>query len=276
MSSPQAMTWSRPMPRLSSIALALLLATAGCSPFPDLSELGGGAAPVPSSVDGGANADGGSGADGGTGFCASSKHTFCADFDESDALPGVWDSAGAGLALVGAPASSPPRAVHGNLPRAATGMPAIALVKQLDSAWVRTVLELDVFMAAPSWQAGDTNVFLAQIELSPGVGFFLWIDSDDLLGVTAQTPSYEPSKSTAGRLTYGSWTHLRLSVVPSATGGSYDLAVGNPPVSVLTKNVNLTATPTHDIRLTVGLEQFNTPAPALDIAFDNVTLDFSP
>ena len=247
---------------------ACALAVAACNPFPDLSALGGGS--VVSGPDSGADGAPASGR-----FCATSKHTFCADFDGYEPLSALWTTVSPSVEVT-TQSKSPPHAAHMTLPRSSSGQPTVTLHKDFDAPWGRVVLELDVFMAAPAWQGNDNNIFLAQVMLAPSLSYELWIDHENLLGITSNTPDYHPLRSTSGRLQYGAWTHVRLTAVPSAKGGTQDLAVGEPPVSVVKQDLDVTAKPGRGVTVIVGLERFNPPTPAFEVYFDNVTVDLGP
>jgi hypothetical protein len=253
------------------------IALAACNPFPDLDALGGNGPSsdagrdAPDAPD--ASAPDGAPANGN--FCASSTHTFCADFDSDAPLNALWTGVGDGVTQVTNPSKSPPRAAHMTLPRSSSGAVTVTLGKDFDAAWGRTVLEFDVYMAAPAWQPQDLNIFIASLEFGP-LKYWVWIDPDDLLGITVDTPDYHPLRSTSGRLQYGAWTHVRMTAVPSTTQGVQDLALGDPPVSVVKQDVNVGASDGRGVKATVGLQRFNPPTPAFEIYFDNVTVDLAP
>ena len=191
-------------------AAVLVGAFASCNPFPDLSELRGGAG-----ADGGGQSLDGSIADGGVGdaarFCVPDAHAFCSDFDDGKSLPAPWDdetTADGQFQLTSdGTARSLPHAAQGKLPVVQDNVKHdITLKKTIDHAWARAVLEFDLFIQQPNWtlvpSAGP--FFLGHVDFATAADpnqFFIWMLKGDDWGSPRRRPTTRRRADSSSRVT---------------------------------------------------------------------------
>jgi hypothetical protein len=279
----------RPIRSRKKVLLAFLLSgvAAGCLLTTDLSGLSGDSGSLPDGslegssagdarVDGGTDAgDSSIGPDGSTSPCTK-PHAFCADFDTDNPQAG-WtgrdDTSVVGTLSFDPLALSPPRSLRAQQPRK-TPTPTWldVLTKRFPSAWKRTVFEGDVYLEAQEWLPGDINVSMIDLVfesdmLATGTVFFISAnDAEATIEHIANGPArYLP----IARPAYGQWTHVVIDFDPA---GHIRYQVGAKTFERDFTPATSGASP--DIVLTVGAINFNEPVPAIDVRWDNITVDF--
>ena len=237
-------------------------------------------------VDGGdvgQNADTGRLPDGGyRGFCSSGEpHVFCSDFDVGD-LPLLWSDIGSDplgtIALDTSMSVSAPRSLHTSLQASTSGFHLARASRFLKTPWRPTRLDFDMYVRRPAWGAGSGNVALFALSFAPSstseisVTFYL---ADGQGALTASLPTYTPFHADAPAL--DRWVHVRLEVAPDATNGVVSLLFDGASAgsrSGLAFDTAAAARAGAGINVSLGLARYNPTTPALDVFYDNVTLDF--
>jgi hypothetical protein len=238
----------------------------GCTPFASAGNL----------EDAGlADADAVAGADaGGDRFCAGSKHSFCADFDDptpdGGLLTGGWDQvqkARGGLVEISTEhPRSGARSLKATMPRETT-TGAIAALARIFPGWRHVVLDFDLYIEKPSWQVDDVNIGIAT------VGFYSTSGQQEMdLAFAQQYSAY--ALGTAGQdqnrpaLPSDVWIHAHFDV---QAGGSATARVGTLDYAVTGSSVSPGGSPSTYVFM--GLSGFNAPSPDVVAYFDNVVVD---
>jgi hypothetical protein len=263
-----------------------LSATAACSIFGDFGSFSteDPAAATDSGVDANAdpnaNGDGGAtGSDGGSSgdasgeaglpFCVPGAHAFCSDFEGPDAFS-TFD--GPNGTIDGIVELSTTRAKDGvqslrtALPRRETGKSAAVLSKVIIGPWRRSVMELDMYLEPIMWKPGDVNaalLMMAFLSDTQSVAFFVVIGSNyvSLAGGTASDTVGPP-------IATGKWLHVKGELTTSQFQLTIDGATRSHPTNLTASSAN------QRLELALGIDGFNTPAPAFSFHYDNFTVDF--
>lgn len=202
--------------------------------------------------------------------CAAS-HLFCDDFDRTNAAASGWTrsdvSAKGTLSLSPTRAVTAPYALFTQLPRRnPTDVTESATLTQIiQRSFTKITIAYDTFIERPDFSDGDINV---------GVGCFN-ARYNNTRGATCISVGADYSgvfQTQLGPWPWDRWVHVELSMpvegVPSATitstagtktvTGSYEISVdvGEP-----------------DIRVELGLQSYNKPAPGFTAYYDNVVID---
>ncbi len=245
------------------------LALVGCLFYPDIGDLAG--ASSDGGVTEGAASDGPApdapAPDAGR-FCAGSTHAFCADFDQG-AVGDGWDGTQIDLGSIAtsnAQSVSAPSSALAVMPRRASSAPyANALLRKQYPGFAHVVVDLDAYIVAPAWQAGDVNSGMFTISYhSSTVNEGVAVSVGD--GYT--TVGNPGADSNGAALPTDRWIHLHFDVDPTKSmvatidGKPFNstwpaLAPGSAPQTVVT----------------IGVNGYNQPAPEYRIYYDNLTID---
>jgi hypothetical protein len=267
------------------LALALVAGAAlgGCLVLTDLSGLAGDPAPDPvEPTDAATEAaqDGAPGDDAGTDgrtdgdadatspFCATHPgHTACLDFDDG-VLPADWvvDVTGGALSWSSTRAVSPPGALFSTQPRRPTIKSKAMLRKRMDTSFRHTVVEFDLYVEPPAWQAGDVNAGVFEISffsstVSGGIAVSIGQSY-----VTIGAP--EGSVQSNMPLPFGEWVHAKVDLDPA---GRLEALIGTVPLAKTF--AALTAGTSAQTVVYLGVNGYNAPAPQFEVYYDNVTID---
>jgi hypothetical protein len=268
-------------------ALVVLSSVAtGCVYLTDLSGLSGGADPSDASTGtpladarveaGPITTDGGGGPEvgGDGGSPCAFAHAFCADFDVGPLDKG-WTTS-----LVNPPstfalddlAKSAPHSFRTTQPAKSTGQVVVRLRKMFAGPWNRSVFEGDFYMEPPSWNAGDSNVAIAQLLYfsdAATAGTILFRSEGTAQG-TVEHVSNSPARYVdVAPFAYGRWVHVRIEYDPA---GSMRYVIDG--VSTSSTFPPPTQGSNSSISLDIGTFNYNNPVPAFDVRWDNVTIDF--
>jgi hypothetical protein len=211
----------------------------------------------------------GAGGEAGAPFCMPGAHAFCADFEGADALaiftsPYV-DPTGK-LEVSTTQAKSGTQSLFTFLPRRETQKTNVVIFKEIDTAWRRTIVELDMYLDPAAWQQGDVNAALLEVGFvsdAGGTAFFV------IAGPSYASLAGGGTPDTLGSpLAYSKWMHVRADVTTTQFQVNID-------GSVRTHAVNVPAGSTNPrFEVAVGITGFNAPVPALGVYYDNLTVDF--
>jgi hypothetical protein len=131
------------------------------------------------------------------------------------------------------------------------------------------VVEADVFLATPAWQPNDVNFALVHI------GLYAAQNSGTVLFVTAGTSFgtiehlSDPARSLPiDPLPYDRWVHLVVDFDP---GGKVHYQIDSKSFDRTFSPVTSGANPSMNVEL--GILDYNSPSPAVDVRWDNVTVD---
>lgn len=272
----------------AACALGSAAAGGGCSLTTDFASLDSEKGPQPDGGDGATSADGAGGSDGGgtTDGAPSTEagteagkspcngsHMFCADFDVGTydkGFTGQLSNGGGALALDDL-AFSPPHSVRATQPRRAAGLSGTqsSLSLGLPSPWRRVVVEADLFLTTPAWQSSDVNFALVHIGLySPqNSGTVLFVTDAACFGTIEHLT--EPQRSLPmDAMPYDRWVHLVVDFDP---GGKIHYQIDGKPFDRTFAAV--TAGPNPAMNVELGILDYNAPAPAVEVRWDNVTVD---
>jgi hypothetical protein len=226
--------------------------------------------------DGGGSTEGGTtseaGAEGGTSPC-SQPHTLCADFDV-----GAYDKGwkrqtitGGGTLALDDRALSPPHSLRATQPRRQAG--ASGTVSELNvnvgGAWRRVVVEADLFLTTPAWQADDVNFALIHIGLysAQNSGTVLFVTPGGCFGTIEHLS--EPARNVLlDAVPYDRWVHVVVDFDP---GGTIHYQIDGKSFDRTFAAVTFGPAPAMEVDL--GVLDYNSPAPAIDLRWDNVTID---
>ena len=201
--------------------------------------------------------------DGGLGFCASSSHTFCADFDEGSLLAG-WDGSNTdptGAMSLDPNAKSAPSSALMTLQRHETQV----LYENLEKAWPKTghvVVEFDILVETPAWKMNDVNAGIVTMSFNP-IGNIAVSYGQGYVTIGAMGGQMNGN----GPLPSGSWFHMKLDADPA--GSLHVLAADQTIDQTFPKVVGQTKT-----TLNLGISGYNSPCPEFRVHYDNVTVDF--
>jgi hypothetical protein len=217
--------------------------------------------------------------DGSTGWCAGRWLTFCADFDSVAAVGDGWTTAavtpGAVLDFNLVDFTSPHRSMHARLPlgSGASAMDSARLAKVVSTSLSRSTLEFDCNVASIGTAPGDWLLQVGRLGRNAAESavalLVLPMDRWSVLVTTSQ-PVFTGDLPAPPK--YGSFVHVSMEVVWSATAGSVTISFDN--VIVLAKDgiATASAAPTSSIDLTVGLLEALGPTPPAELSIDNVIL----
>ncbi|MFO0667124.1 MAG: hypothetical protein U0174_24440 [Polyangiaceae bacterium] len=252
------------------------MALSGCGLFPDLTHLSGGSpgadggppdfdAPFDSATVGDVN--------GRPGSPCSTPHDFCDDFDSSDNPIAKWTDQtvdAKGSINTTANAQSSPRAVEMHMARRSADNPdAYAIISKRFDGWRPMRVEYDMFLKQPSWQPDDVNAGFFHVDFvgtSPTTrDITISVGSNyKSVGGSVQVPGHSP-------LPTDTWVHFRFDIDPLK--GRVAALVGNDEV---TGTWSAFAVPSSaSTVVSIGVLGYNEPAPAFDVIYDNVTVDFT-
>jgi hypothetical protein len=202
--------------------------------------------------------------------CAAS-HVFCDDFDRTNAPASGWtgqDVSPKGmLSLSPTRAVSAPSALFTKLPRRnpADVTEAATLSQVILKSFTKITIAYDMFIEKPDFTDGDINV---------GVGCFS-ARYNNTRGATCMSVGADYTgvfNTQLGPWPWDAWVHVVLTMPtegsPSATitsTGGTRTATGNYEIEV--------AVGEPDIRMELGLQSYNKPAPGFTAYYDNVVID---
>ena len=200
------------------------------------------------------------------------SHAFCADFDHGGVSLG-WttttnDTPGT-LALDDL-ALSAPHAMRTMRPQPTVG--AVTLFqKQLVMGWRRVILQADIYLSAPAWQPGDVNIGLMEVSFDSDTvhsGTLYFIDPVHAEGTIEHLPDTAERYLPVDAPSPARWVHMLVDFDPA---GHVHYEVDG--VSFDRTFAAVTPGPNPAIYVGVGALQYNMPAPAVDVRFDNVFAD---
>jgi hypothetical protein len=251
---------------------------AACSIVTDLSGLSGGAvtdggtesgSPTDApSGDGTVTTDAGTDASDAARLC-SQPHEFCTDFDDG-ALADGWTSANVdpkgAIERSTARSASAPASFHATIARRAAGDIEYALLtKSLPGPWKRTVIDFDMLLEAPAWQADDINAAFLAVYFSdssgPQASFYMPV-GPGYAQVTGPSANLQLDPVPLGR-----FFHVHLDIVP---GASVSAIIDGKSYSGSTAALSGTGTRTD---LDLGITGYNAPVPEFSVYYDNVVVD---
>jgi hypothetical protein len=214
--------------------------------------------------------------DGGVLSPCTSAHAFCSDFDLDHPAAG-WSSteatSPAGTLLFDPFALSPPRALRARHPRKSDGTDWMnALHKVFDVSWRRTIFAGDIYLETPAWQPGDSNFSAVAVLLSSttqNTGTVFFFSETDAVGTIEHVPDSPARYLPVARIPYVAWTHVVIDFDPA---GHLHYEVGAKTFDRDFAAATQGTSPSLDIE--VGAISFNGPVPAMDLRWDNVTVDF--
>ncbi|MBL8607300.1 MAG: hypothetical protein JNL38_08270 [Myxococcales bacterium] len=271
---------------LVSLALA---ASAACSALVDLGGLRGAAPadagpradapPAPSAPSADAARDVAV-ADGGDAGAASpcegaSPHLLCADFDGAELLAGGFTAVQRNGTLEASTARSvsAPRSLLSAIPRRDAGASNVYnTLTYAGQHWRRVRLEMDVYLEAAAFSAGDSAISFALVSFSSpsaATGTNLFFDAssnaasvEHLLGADRyfDIPT----------LRRNAWSHVVLDFDP--VGGSYRFTVDGAEGAKAFPGI--AAPPgSHTMTVELGVIGYGAPTPAARVHYDNVVVD---
>ena len=160
-------------------------------------------------------------------------------------------------------AVSPPFSMRATLPRRESTFGRSQVFVRFTRAWAITIVEWDMFMEPALFKAGDINVGILCINFTVG---------GDAGGACLTRSSGETGFLASGApFPAGKWVHAKVTMDPKLKTGSAvidDITMSGP------FTMPATGTTQQAIELELGVLGFNKPCPAIDIRFDNVTVDF--
>lgn len=240
--------------------------------YPDIGDLSG--ARVDAGTPEGSTPDTGTGdvvqSDSGKRFCQSSVHAFCADFDDGVALKDAWDmqfDVGSAAAISTKQASSAPNSAFITMARREANAPtAYGVLNKVFTGWARTVVDFDAYIEAPAFLSGDVNSGIVTISFysDPNIDVGVAVSAGDGY-VTVGTPG---TPGSGKQMPNGRWFHLHFDVDPKSSlsakiddeifKDTWTSSAGSNPRTVVS----------------IGISGYNRPAPAYNVYYDNVTIDF--
>jgi hypothetical protein len=278
--------------RRALLSVGCAAAVAGCSLLTDLGGLAGGPSadagadattaidgaadatvdtwtPPDADADAGADGDAGADADGAPapGFCMTHPaHAACLDFDDGG-LPSDWTqyvSLGS-VTWSSTVALSPPGALRSTVPRRPTNKEYAELRKKMSSDFHRVVVELDLYVEPPAWQAGDINAGVFDIGLysstvNTGVA--------TSVGQTYVTLGNPGAALAANPVRYAKWIHAKFDLDPA---GTYDVTLDGASFHQTFAPLDAGLSPSTQVIL--GVDGYNAPAPEFIVYYDNVLID---
>lgn len=194
--------------------------------------------------------------------CNDTKHDFCADFDGTDPFAGWTNTQSDGTLGVSPNALSAPFSMRATLPRRETTFGRSQLYVKFSRAWAKTTVEWDMFMEPALFKTGDINVGILCFNFTVGTG----------AGGACLARSGADTSFLQGGAAFptGQWLHAKVIMDPFAATGS--ASVGDITMSGTFTMPTGATQPAIEVEL--GVLGYNKPSPAIDIRFDNVTVDF--
>ena len=205
----------------------------------------------------------------------SGMHDFCADFDGTSVDRGFTKiiETGPGTLDQGNLSLSAPHSLHATSPRKSAPSGWFQVVdKFFNSGWRRTRLQGDIYLMPMDWQTGDANIAFANIVMlsSSGNTGTVWFQASDGAATTIENP--DPTKTSAMDIPLtppGRWVHMMMDYDP---GGHLHVELDGKKFD--RDFAGFTAGNNPAIEIQLGLVSYNHPVPAMDVHWDNVTVDF--
>jgi hypothetical protein len=241
----------------------------------------------------GADADSGTGADAATSgdasdagaaspgaFCRTRDAGFCRDFDDVAGPFVGWTrsrvTAGSTGSLDTSTSSSAPASFHVTMPEtAASADSAYAYAEQSFaglSKWPSVHATFDVSFAAPAWKTEHRNIAIAELFYETGTTrheVYVLV-AEGRIDIGANLPDAFEGRSFAGAFPYGRWVPVSLDVSAPASG-QVAIRLTIDGSTVIEDSFPVTGDDqVTELRLDVGLHNFNRPEPAFDLHYDNV------
>lgn len=214
------------------------------------------------------------GADGPTNtFCIPGAHAFCDDF-EGGPLLSNWDAVtidlGGKVELSTTRAFAGKRSLFTTLPRRGNvdTYYAATVRRSRSGKWSRAIINMEVWVEPVVWQAGDVNSGVLAVAFEsngPSKGIALSLDrTGTTLGVDDETLPQGPV------FPEGRWVHVMLDIDPSS---SVELKVDGTTHAKKNLAAPWMAGGSPSLRLELGVNGYNDPAPEYAFYYDNVTVD---
>lgn len=264
-----------------AIAVTAAFVFVGCSIGALEGFSGGGADPDASSPDGTRSADVSVATDGGDAggslSCDGGAHLVCATFDQGAVAAG-WTATrieSGGTLGTSNDHRSAPFSMRTNLPAMTTEDNQYAAVYGLFTGVRGVRVSFDLKIAEPQWQGTDKALALLHV-LYPGT-----TNESYLFVAPNETTLSIEQNSTATRYQevkpppYDEWLRIALEVVPTTPTGTLRLRYDGVVVYENASVPFTTATATETL-VEVGLARFTPPSPAVDVLYDNVTIEQIP
>ncbi len=244
-----------------------------CAFFLDTGSLSGGARPAGDAgqdaqvTDAGAPLDAAADADAAPlpRFCARAPHAFCADFEGATADEGFSEKAeelGGALTLTSWPGLDGSRSLLATMPRRATAKGYTSLTARLDGAWRRQRVEADLFIEAPTFEAGDVNfgIFCS--------GYYLGATEDGAC-ISIGAAYFTFAKDGAALFPTARWVHIAMDFDPSAghVTGKVDTVEIDGAFTTPTSGGSPSTV------FQIGVLGYNAPSPEARVHVDNFTVD---
>lgn len=211
--------------------------------------------------------------EGGASPCTA-MHVFCADFDHDDVASG-WTSSlnldPPGTLALDDLAVSAPHAARMMRARPTAPGAVTTLTRQVATQWRRAIFRGDLYLVAPVWQPGDVNfglVHLSYNSVSLNAGTIYFLDATHGVGTIEHLPDGADRYLPIDPMPGDRWVHVVVDFDPA---GHVHYDVGGKTYDRDFAGVTPGDNP--EIVLEIGAIQYNSPAAAVDVRFDNVVVD---
>jgi hypothetical protein len=226
-------------------------------------------------------------------FCQGIDAAFCADFDEGELLLG-WTASptplhsfsSGNLELDDSIAKSKPASLLASLPELSPDAGGSGneefLEDDLATGWREVTLDFDLNIGTIASGGGMSVLsfeFLGEttVGIQMGIGASKVTDAGTLGSLDFSTlTGPDPSDWLYDSYDYqpGKWFHVTFDVLPATSGGKVNVSFDGVPVQAW-MGIDFAADPmAADLRLQLGLSQYGTFTPAVEINYDNVVIRY--
>ena len=145
------------------------------------------------------------------------------------------------------------------------------LHKTFGMSWRRTVVAGDVYLETPAWQSGDSNfctIAVLMNSTTQNTGTVFFFAQNDAAATIEHLPDSPARYLPVNRIPYLAWTHVVVDFDPA---GHIHYDIGGKTFDRDFAAATQGASRFLDIE--IGAINFNSPVPAMDVRWDNVTID---
>lgn len=215
--------------------------------------------------------------DGGRFDCDGGAYLVCATFDQGLVASG-WSGTmleSGGVLGTSADHTSPPFSMRAQLPAMTAQQNQYATVYATWSGVKNVRVSFDVKIADPGWGASDKAFELVHVQYPSSTNEHYLFRGPTETTLSIEQNDLATRYPTVENLPYGKWVRVTLEVIPALPKGTLRLRYDG---LVVYENANVTTT-TPSVPQTyvdVGVARFTPPSPAVDVLYDNVTIEQIP
>lgn len=206
--------------------------------------------------------------------CDGGNYLFCSTFDDGSLTAG-WDlqfTKFGGTLSLSNDARSPAYAMRAQLPAMTAPDNQYARLYKAIAGVPPIRISFDVKMATPAWEATSKAVVLFEIN------YPTTSNSSYLFREVAQTTLSSEQNGTYSKipdLPYDQWVRVSIDVVPTTPNGALRVHYDGQKVFE-NSSVPFETPTTPQTDVFIGLGRFDPPSPAIDVLYDNVSIEQIP